>query len=105
MLSQPSTHLWISVVTLDEMLRGQLTVVHKYRNTPCAVQEYAGLERLLTDMLRFNRLPYDEAADQIFRQIPSAVRQHHPNDCRIASIAISRGFVVVTRNLRHYALI
>jgi tRNA(fMet)-specific endonuclease VapC len=104
-LREPNAHLWISVVTLEEILRGQLPAIHSARNTPRVVQEYALLESLITDLMQFNRLPYDAAADQTFRQIPAAVSQHHPNDCRIAATAISRGFAVVTANLRHYSLI
>lgn len=102
MVAEPPESIFISVITLEEQLRGALSQIHKERNSPRLPRQYALLEELFRDLHRFNLLPYDQAAAEVFQQIPTNLRQHHSQDCRIAAIALSRGMIVVTRNQRHF---
>lgn len=104
-LAEPRDNLWVSVITVEESARGWLAMIHRARNTPAISQYYQLLESQLRDLLRFPIAQYDDAARQVFLAMPSAVRQRQPQDCRIAAIALSRGFTVVTRNTAHFARI
>jgi tRNA(fMet)-specific endonuclease VapC len=48
-------------------------------------------------------LPYDEAAETILRRLTPEVRRIGSRDCKIAAIALANGYVVVTRNARHFS--
>jgi tRNA(fMet)-specific endonuclease VapC len=106
-LSTPPTQLFITVVTLKEVLRGALAAVHRVEKHGGRrlIEQYEELYALHRDLQRFNVLPYDRAADEAFRGIPADIRDRRPDDCRIAAIAIANGFAVVTHNTRHFATV
>ena len=95
--------IFASAISVEEYLRFVLANIQRDRNTPRIVERYATLLQFLEEIRAFTLLPFDAQALAEFTKIPSAIRQHHPNDCRIAAIAIARGFTVVTRNTRHFA--
>jgi tRNA(fMet)-specific endonuclease VapC len=97
-LGQPAENLCISIVTVDELLRGMLALVADARSKTPLPQRYALLHKLFAALAKFNVAPYDDAAHAVFERIPVRVRQRHPKDCRIAAIALSRGMVIVTSN-------
>ena len=97
--------LFVSVISVEEYLRFVLANIQRDRNTPRLIERYADLLQFLEQMRDFTLLPFDAQAQTAFANLPSAIRQHHPNDCRIAAIAIARGYTVITRNTRHFAQI
>ena len=97
--------LFVSVVCVEEYLRFVLAGIQKERATDRVVDRYLSLQRFIERINAFQILPFDADALQTFIAIPGAVRQHHPNDCRIAASAMSRGYTVITRNTRHFAKI
>jgi tRNA(fMet)-specific endonuclease VapC len=61
-------------------------------------------EKILIDFSNLNILPFDTAASNIFDDLRSAgVRRLGTMDLRIAAIALSRGFTVLTRNTVDFA--
>ena len=102
-LQQPSHTLFISIILVDEMLKAILPLIQREWNTPKIVGRYADLQDFLAELQQIQILPFDDAAYQKFIRIPNALRHPHPRDCRLAAIALSRGFTVVTRNTRHFA--
>ena len=102
LLSEAPEAVFISVVSLEEMLRGALARVNAERRTPGLPAAYEHLLKLHRALQPFNVLPFDQPALEAFSNLPSGARQHHPQDCRIAAIALARGLVVVTRNTRHF---
>ena len=50
-------------------------------------------------------LPYDSAAETKYQDIPTAVRQQHPQDSHIAAIALAHNFTLITLNTRHFSKI
>ena len=47
-------------------------------------------------------LPYDDAADRVYRGLPPRLRQELGNDARIAAIALTHGAAVWTCNVDDY---
>ena len=52
----------------------------------------------MKDFARLQVLPFDELAYDTLHQIRSSVRRVNISDMRIAATAMSRGYVVLTRN-------
>lgn len=104
-LQTDSRLLFVSVISVEEYLRLVLANIQRDRNTTRVGERYAELLRFLEQLRAFTLLPFDIQAQTVFTNLPAAIRQHHPNDCRIAAIAIARGYAVITRNTRHFAQI
>ena len=97
--------VFISIITVEEILRGQLSVLNtaRSRNDGAAlIRGYRFLQELHNALHAFPVLPYDEAADQRFQALDKNLRRKHGQDCRISSIAAVRGMTVITRNLTDY---
>ena len=90
--------IYISIVTIEENLPRLLNRIHNDRNTQRVVERYQALLDYFYVVGKFQILPFDEKALAEFQKIPSKLRQHHSNDCRIAVIAMSKGFTVITGN-------
>ena len=92
-------------MTLEEALRGALAYLRAQRGKLGELAAYDQLLKLHRALTPLNILPFDEGAQSCLLQIPERVRRRHPQDCRIAAIAISRSYAVVTCNTRHFELI
>jgi tRNA(fMet)-specific endonuclease VapC len=105
-VSADPTAVCISIVTVEEMLRGALDVIRQAQtNRRSTSASYALLQQLVAALHDFHIVPYTEEADQIYHAMPAAVRRIGANDCRIAATAIAGNYVVVTLNTRHFAAI
>ena len=100
---EPLQNIWISVVTIEEIIRGVLEVSAKARKHPRnpakIIACYAWLDNVLHDLMLFQILPYNEQAEAKYQEIPAGLRQRHPQDCQIASIALEHGYTVITSNI------
>lgn len=95
---QPTTDLYISVVTVGEVERG---ITQQRRRNPTFAEELAlWLERVLA--WYYNRvLPVDTATARRWGRL-SATLGHSGADLQIAATALENGLTVVTRNVRHF---
>ncbi len=105
-LALPPANLWLPVIVVEEQFRGRLGVLAKLnpaRPKDSALIPIAYRDLVLTqDFLRqFQILPYTQVDEDLY-QSWSSVKRIGTRDCRIAAIAINRGFTVVTANLRHF---
>ncbi len=98
--------IWISVITLEEVVKGALDSLNQARKHPRNGSKIIAwceiLHGLMRDLMDFQILPYDLAAEQKFAEIPATIRNQHSQDCHIAAIALSRGCTVITSNTRHF---
>ncbi len=99
---EAAENLYISVILVEEHLSKILPAINRHHTSNKVVQAYSILDSFLQDISRFNVLPFDEAAYARFLQIPDKIRQAHRRDCRVAAIAATRGYTVVTRNTRDF---
>lgn len=100
------TDVFVTVVSLQEQLRGQLASLNGAR----VQAKRSSLIRAYDDFLasasfyfdQFKVLPYDDDAARIDEHLKA---QRHPRDSldrRIAAITLANGFALVTRNTVHF---
>lgn len=97
--------LFITVITVEEILRGALNQINQVRRNTEVVNAYARFSALVNAVNEFQILPYTEEAQQIFGTLPPGILRVGRQDCRIAAIAKSRGFVIVTANVTDFEAI
>ena len=95
----------ITVVNAFEMLGGAVDLIRELRRKHKGeVPGFKLLEELL-DYLggwRGRIMPYDDAADQVYRGLPPRLRQELGNDARIGAIAVVLNATVWTCNVDDY---
>ena len=95
--------IWISVVTAEESIRGAFKLIKDYQNTARVTLGYQFLSKTLFALKQYQVLDFDGAAYTEFQKIPIEIRREiKTRDSRIAASALSRGYIVVTRNLQHF---
>jgi tRNA(fMet)-specific endonuclease VapC len=91
----------ISVVTVEEALRGRLSTLARAKDGRTRIAAYALLEQALLDFAQFPVVPFDQAAEMGFQ---NHVRiRIGTQDRKIASIALVKQSMLVTRNRRDFA--
>ena len=98
----PAEHRAISAITIEEMMRGALAVIRDEESRSPGTQGYQRLARLIPFLATFRIASFDDAAQEIYRAMPPALRRLGSGDCKIAATALYFDLVVVTRNLRHF---
>ncbi|MBC8139733.1 MAG: PIN domain-containing protein [Fibrella sp.] len=103
--------VFLSAVAFREALKGALATVAdaeipnpRYKSVTVA-DAYDLLIGLVTRATRFPILPYTNAAETLYRQLPKNILRVGPLDCRIAASAVASGMAVVTANTRHFTQI
>jgi tRNA(fMet)-specific endonuclease VapC len=97
-LSEPPEHLFISLLTVEEVMRGALASVQRVRHQPSIITAYQEFGSLLDALHVFQSVPYDREAEQIYQTMTAAQKRVGTQDCRIAATAILLGHTVVTAN-------
>ncbi len=105
MTMQTTGTVFLTEITAEETIRGALARIRAEETRGKLGGGYALLVELIQELAQYPFLPYDDAADQIYRSFSAAVKRTGSADCRIAAVAQANGAIVVTRNVRHYAAI
>jgi tRNA(fMet)-specific endonuclease VapC len=92
----------ISIVTVEEQLRGWLARIAKLRDPARLVAAYGELQDRLDSFSRWIVLPWDMRAAATFQQLRHAKLRVSTLDLRIASIVIAADATLLTRNLRDF---
>ncbi len=101
--AHPLDELAISIVTVEEIMRGTLDSLRRAQmRKRNIVEAYEELRVLYNQLYRFSVLPFSAEAEIIFQSLPAAARRIGVNDCRIASIALAHGCTLVSANLRDF---
>jgi tRNA(fMet)-specific endonuclease VapC len=102
-LATDESLIWISVVAAEESIKGALKLIKDNQNTPRVTLGYKFLSKILSALNQYQVLPFDDAAYQAYQQIPLDIRRAiKTRDSRIAASALSKEYIVVTRNLNHF---
>lgn len=104
-LSTPAERLWISLMTVDEQLEGVYKLINHPKREGGELDGCRFLRKIMGDLARFQILPFDKPAKDIFDKMSAATKRIGKNDCKIAAIAMSRDFIVVTHNVDHFSQI
>lgn len=109
-LATPDNELCITSITVEEGLSGAFTLIRKrdglqIHQQASLVDAYSLLNTVFFALHRPQHLPFDSAAFAVYKTIPTNVRKGRTRDCRIASVAVSLGYTVVTRNTEDFEVI
>ena len=95
----------ITVVTVEESLRGRLAALAQRLDGPRRIARYALLEATLRLLRQFPIASFDGPAEQHFQQLLGMQLRIGSQDLTIAAIALAHGLVVVSRNRRDFGRI
>ena len=99
--------VWITAVTVEEMLSGRLAAINnaRARAQVGTARSYTLLVDLVHALARFNIVVPTEEAERLYLSWPAQVRRVGKQDCRIAACAILSTFTLVTCNYKDYSRI
>lgn len=98
----PPEQLTVSIVTVQEQLRGRLAQVQHASNTMALILAYKRLRETLTFYLTVPIADFDERAAAILDDLCQHRIRIGTLDLRIAAIALAVGARLVTRNRRDF---
>jgi tRNA(fMet)-specific endonuclease VapC len=91
------------IVSFHEQVIGCHTYLGRARTSADVIRGYVMLDRVLDAFASAQVLPFDAAAAAVFDGLLAQRVRLATMDLRIAAIALSRGLVVLTRNVRDFA--
>jgi tRNA(fMet)-specific endonuclease VapC len=94
--------LYLSVITVRESLKGALGLISRKEQTADIVGAYNLLKLVLEATSKFYIVQFDQDCYNMFQTIPVNIRNRHPQDSRIAALALRHSMIIVTRNLHHF---
>jgi tRNA(fMet)-specific endonuclease VapC len=102
-LSQlPADDIATSIVSFQEQVQGWLAYLNRAKKPAQVVEAYARLETLWRSFLRMNVLSFTAEAQAMFTEVRRQAPRIETMDARIASIALTTGSTLLSRNLRHF---
>jgi tRNA(fMet)-specific endonuclease VapC len=103
LLSRPPDELAITIVTVEEQLRGRLAQIRKATTAAHLNECYRWLGETVDQLARLPVLYFDDKAATLYEQLlPQRVRIG-TQDLRIASIVRSNNAVLLTRNSEDFS--
>lgn len=96
----------VTIVSVEEQLRGWLSEIHKARSPQQLIAPYDKLRDLLLFFSAWTVLPFDEvSANELNHLRGLNLSRVGPQDLRIAAIVLSHGAKLLSANLKHFRLI
>jgi tRNA(fMet)-specific endonuclease VapC len=91
-----------TVVSLEEQMRGWLAAINRKQDVHDQTRYYARLAGLIEFYSHWRVLPFDEAAASRFVEFRQSRIRIGSMDLKIASIAVSKGALLLSANLRDF---
>lgn len=91
-----------TVITLEEQLRGWLALIHRSHDANRQVSPYVKLNQVVDYFGRWTRLPFDDPAAEMFKDLRSQKVRIATMDLKIASIALVHNSLLLSANLRDF---
>ncbi|MEM8779762.1 MAG: type II toxin-antitoxin system VapC family toxin [Cyanobacteria bacterium P01_G01_bin.49] len=104
-LNQPPEQIFISIITVEEILQGALASIQKSKRKPSVTKAYQYFEDLFSALHRFQIVSYTLEAEAIYQSLPAKTKRIGTQDCRIAAIAQANDFTVITVNVNDFVSI
>lgn len=92
----------MTIVSVEEQLRGWLSVVHRASSTKL-ISAYARFHEAVEFFRTIQLLDFDSVALSRFEALQKLRLRVGTKDLRIAAIALSSGGILVTRNTRDFS--
>jgi tRNA(fMet)-specific endonuclease VapC len=96
------TEVCITIITVQEQIKGRFKNIDEAKNTPRLIQSYDWLQTAITDFNKLSVLPFDEKAYSYYEQFRNQQLRVGSQDLRIAAIVMANEGVLVTRNRRDF---
>jgi tRNA(fMet)-specific endonuclease VapC len=94
-----------TIVSMEEVLRGWLAIIHRLRDVHRQLPAYARLGHLFTVLSDWEIVPFDEPAADRFVGLRRQRIRVGTMDLKIASIALVNDALLVTANVRDFSAI
>jgi tRNA(fMet)-specific endonuclease VapC len=102
LLTIPPQQIGISIISVEELLRGRLAQVHRGKGAEDRVQAYYWLSKTLDFLCGFKVLKFDPYAEAHFQNLLTKKIRIGIQDLKIAAVALSNDATLVTRNRRDF---
>lgn len=99
----PRDDVATSILTYQEQLQGWLAYLNSGLKPDEVLQAYERLDELRRACERYNVLPFDRPAQDIFESLRPICRRIGRLDLRIASIALATDSTLLTRNFADFS--
>ena len=100
--SFPPEEIFTTIISFEEQMRGWMALIAKAKNSEQEIFAYERLHRSLETYRNTKVLDYDQNAAEVYKNLKSQKIRIGSMDLKIASIAISRKAILVSRNLKDY---
>ena len=103
MAAHPFDEFAVSIVSFHEQVIGSHAYINGARRPSDVIRGYAILGRVIREFTEMPVLLFDQTAAARFDDLASRRLRVATMDLRIASIALARGLILLTRNVRDFA--
>ncbi len=103
LLSRPPDELAITIVTVEEQLRGRLAQIRKATTAAHLNECYRWLGATVDQLARLPVLYFDDKATTLYETLLLQRVRIGTQDLRIAAIALGQNAVLLTRNSRDFS--
>ena len=102
-MESASEQVACTIVSVEEVLRGWLALIHRLRDVRRQPPAYGRLGQLFTVLSDWEIVPFDDRAADLFASLRRQGPRIGTMDLKIASIALINDALLVTANLRDYS--
>jgi tRNA(fMet)-specific endonuclease VapC len=99
------SNVYTTIISVEEQMRGWLSLIARSRNKPQEVDAYRRLDSLLTFFSGIPVLGYDETAADQFKGLRAQRLRVSSMDLKIAAIALSQDALLLSRNDKDFGRI
>ena len=93
----PPQQLAVTIITVEEILRGWYTQIRRARQDEQLARAYEALQQTVEFVRGIQILAFDLSAIRRYRQLRTRHRRAGTNDLRIAAIVLEQEGILVTR--------
>ena len=104
-LDRAGNPIAITIVSVDEQLRGLLKLVRRARQPDERVRAYGRLQSYVEDLTAWTIRPWVDSAEHELARLQAARLGVSTMDLRIASITLANNATLLSRNLRDFTKI
>ena len=97
-LARPADRLAVTIVTVEEQLRGRLSQIRQASSGPSRLQGYARLHDAVDFFSQIRILDFDAIAETHYEALRQQRIRIGSQDLRIAAIVLAVGGILVTHN-------
>ncbi len=102
LLQVPTKQIAISIVSVEELIRGRLAQIRKATKPDTRVKAYYWLSRTFSFLNNFTVIEYNSQAELHFQKLILQKLRVGTQDLKIAAIALSQNAILVTRNRQDF---